>query len=102
MVCHVNFAGDPFCFGRTSAGINARRLVHSRSFSVERPVSFEATGVATNRRIVSSRSGTIPDLLGKRVPYPISRVKRAVGGREKSAFLRLIASIDPSMPPAQK
>lgn len=55
-VCQLNLAGEPFCLGRTSAGTKARRLVHSRSFSVESPVSCDATGVVTKRRLPSSKT----------------------------------------------
>ncbi len=57
IVCQVNLAGDPFFFGRTSAGISARLLVHSRSLSVERPVSSDATCVGTYRSGLLPRNG---------------------------------------------
>jgi hypothetical protein len=57
--CTGHLAGEPFCLGRTSAGTSARRLVHSRSLSLDSPVSCEATGVVTKRRAASIEVGQL-------------------------------------------
>lgn len=71
-VCQVNLAGEPFRLGRTSAGMIARRLVHSRSFSVDRPVSCAAMGVVTYRRYHLLEIGyDTLSFYSERVSYPI-------------------------------
>jgi hypothetical protein len=87
IVCQLNWAGDPLHFGRTSTEISARRLVHSRSFSVESPVSCEATGVVTVRNRPSLRTGTIPDFAQKGVLYPISLQDNAAMSKSQRSFL---------------
>ncbi len=77
IVCQLNLAGEPFWRGRTSAGMSARRFVHSRSLSVERPVSCVATGVVTNRSGTSLENGhDARSLHRERVPYPNREINR--------------------------